>query len=202
MEQKILYLSKGEKQVIDDVSYEIIKGKLVVREVFMNGKVLGHELYLEKNEIVANFFSILFQKNQKVSLQEGNIEIEALEMCELREISIQADKNDCSILEKINLQLLKMNILKYYYQIYDSAGYILAILKFYSDDKGILKKSEVTPETFGMISKSQFYELYKKIKKEKFVVEAKGKIMLRLEKIDEYLKESHLNGKKKRRNND
>ena len=54
-------------------------------------------------------------------------------------------------------------------------------------------KKEISYENFN-ISKSQFYLIYSKLKKEKYVTEDKNIIKLDIEKINEYLNHLELDG--------
>ena len=69
---------------------------------------------------------------------------------------------------KIISQLLKENIFKLFYHLYDKKGYLLAILKFYADEKGILLKEQLHYENF-LMSKSLFYNVYTDLKDEKYI---------------------------------
>lgn len=69
---------------------------------------------------------------------------------------------------------------------YDTKGYILVKLKTYACKRGVLNKKSVKPEYFN-IGKTQFYKIFKEIKKEDYVLEKEDNIHLNISKIDEYL---------------
>lgn len=89
-------------------------------------------------------------------------------------------------IQKIFSQLVKKAIIKFLQQLYNTKGYILAILKLHLNDNGYVYKKEISYENFN-ISKSQFYLIYSNLKKENFLSEVDNKIFLNLKKIDPYL---------------
>lgn len=125
-------------------------------------------------------------------LPETEIEVEALENGTILEEFHFTSKDILNniYLEKLFFQLIKKNMIKFFYQLYDTKGYILAILKLYADDSGIILKDEISYENFN-VSKSQFYLLYSKLKKEKFIQEENKKIYLNLDKIEDFLEKNY-----------
>lgn len=82
--------------------------------------------------------------------------------------------------------MIKENLFKLFYQLYDKKRYILSVLKFYANEKGVLSKEHIRFENFTM-SKSQFYSLYAELKKEKYIIEKKSQIFLDLGRIKEFI---------------
>ena len=62
----------------------------------------------------------------------------------------------------------------------------MSILKLYNNDSGFISKKELNYENFN-ISKSQFYLIFSKLKKEKYILDDSEGIYLNLKKIDSYL---------------
>lgn len=187
---KMVKLNKKERHFLDGKFFLIKKGKVISRDILESGKIISNENCLKAGEIVGDFFKFL--PNTQILILETEVEIEALEdNSVLEEFDFCPDiiaQNDG--LQKIILQLIKKNMIKFFYQLYDTKGYILAILKLYADNNGRILKSEINHENFN-ISRSQFYLLYSSLKKDKFISEEKKNIYLNVNKINEYLEENH-----------
>lgn len=146
-------------------------GKVRSWDILENGKNVINENIFKKGEIIGNFFNCL-SKDIKILGPEVGIETE------LEEIDIPLkDLIKNSYLEKIINHLIRTNFIKFLYQLYDTKGYILAILKFYADGDEKLLKTELKYENFS-ISKSQFYLVYSKLKEEKYIKEREKSIFV------------------------
>lgn len=158
MKRKMINLAKKEKFLIDNECFKVNKGKVVAKDILVSGKAIGHELFIGKGEIIGNFFSFLDEEENK---ELRLVEVEALEDTELEELVILEEtiKENDSI-RMILVQLCKRNILKYYQEMYDTKGYILAVLKLHAGKKKVLSKSEVKFDRFNGVSRSQFYVIY------------------------------------------
>lgn len=173
-------ISLSEKKI-----FTLKEGKIILKSIAPNGKIINNNMCLKKGEILFNCFN-LFEDEEKLEV-EIEIEIEALEKTELEEMIISNEMKE-NIYQSMLFQLMKKSILEFQYQLYNTKGYILVTLKNYACERGKLNKKSINPEYFN-VGKTQFYKVYKEIKKEKFVVEEKGIVCLNIPKIDEYLLE-------------
>lgn len=182
----VIVLNKKERFFLSDKFYLILQGKVCVHDIFENGKSLPREACFKKGELVGNFF--LYFPRKDLCLPDPEVEIVALEDNTIIEEFKFSPKDIVTNLrlEKIILQLIKENAFKIFANLYDTKGYILAILRFYADENGILSKDFIHYENFS-ISKSQFYSLYNNLKKDEFFIENGKKVRLNLEKINSYL---------------
>lgn len=188
MKGKMINLAKKEKYLIDDKCFIVKKGKVITKDILKNGKAVGHELFIGKGEVVGNFFSSFNEEDNKY-LGLSLVEVEALEDTELEELVVlESLVKENDELRKVMLQFAKRTILKYYQEMYDTKGYILAVLKFHAGKKKVLNKSEVRYDRFNNISKSQFYVVYSKLKEEEYIVEEDKNIKLNIIKINQYLR--------------
>ena len=184
-----IFLNKNDKYYVDDKFFLIKKGKVVTKDVLANGKVIANEYCLEEGEIIGNFFSF---SNERFEIPEIHIEVDALEETELLEFEFS--KNEIlnnKIFGKVLKQLVQRSVIKFLYQLYDTKGYIMAILKLYADGLGVIRKKEINYENFN-ISRSQFYLIFLNMKKEGYLKEDKEHISLDLQKINTYLDEQKL----------
>ncbi len=178
-------LNSREKYYLDGRFFLIRKGKVIAKDILASGKVISNENCLREGEVVGNFFNI--SSSYSLMLPEIDIEVEALEDTILEEFKFSKKEiTNNTVFEKMLSQLIKKSIIKFLYQLYDKKGYILAILKLYANSKGEIPKKEISYENFN-ISKSQFYLIYSKIKKENYLVEEKEIVRLNVEKINKYL---------------
>ncbi len=178
-------LSSNEKYYLDGRFFLITKGKVITKDILASGKIISNESCLREGELVGNFFNI--SSNFNVNLPEIDVEVEALEETTLEEFKFsKKDILKNTVFEKMLSQLIKKSIIKFLYQLYDSKGYILAILKLYANSDNEIPKKEISYENFN-ISKSQFYLIYSKLKKENYIIEEKNLVKLNIEKINEYL---------------
>ncbi|MGL5903661.1 MAG: hypothetical protein ACRCZO_13345 [Cetobacterium sp.] len=182
---KTIAIKKGEYYFLDDKFFIVKKGKVLARDILASGKVIPNEHYFSEGEVIGNFFK--FVKDERLTVPNVDIEIEALRDSELEEFSFSKTQLVENIFfERIITQLIKKSTIKFLENLYDSKGYILSILKLYANSEMEIEKKEVSFENFNM-SKSQYYSKISELKKENYI-EEDGKIWrLNLEKIDEYL---------------
>lgn len=154
--------------------------------IIKSGKVVTNEIYLSSGEIIGNFFKFL--KISDFDIPDLEVEVEALENnTVLEELIITEEKIKEDIyLKKLITVLLKKALLKLIYQLYDTKGYVLAILKLQKSDKSYIPKDEIHYNNFN-ISKSQFYLAYKNLKKDKYIIEINDKIFFNNQKVNDYL---------------
>lgn len=180
-----VYLKKKEYFYLEEKFYIIKQGSVCARSILENGTTLPKEGCYKKGDILGNFFS--FHNFDKIILPDIELEIMALEdntILEEFELSLTA----ISLIpgfNKIFEQLIKENMFRLFYHLYDKKGYLLSVLKFYSDSTGSLQKDKISHEYFN-ISKSQFYSTISLLKKENFLSEKNKKIILNEEKIQSY----------------
>lgn len=188
-----IVLGKKERYFLSNKLYLIINGSICAYDIFENGKVLPKETCFKKGEIIGNFFQYLPTDYFPLPLPDTEIEVVAMEdNTIIEEFSFEAKNISINLgLSKIIVQLLKENIFKLFYHLYDKKGYLLAILKFDADDKGMLLKEQIHYDNF-LMSKSQFYNVYTILKEERYLKENGKNIQLNLKKIDKYLSESFL----------
>lgn len=186
---KKVVLNKKERYFLEGKFYIVTNGSLCAYDIFENGKYIPKEACFKAGEIVGNFFEIFPNKN--LVLPEMEVEIMAMEDNTIIEEFKFEKRTLITNLEfsKIISQLLKENIFKLFYHLYDKKGYLLAILKFYADEKGILLKEQLHYENF-LMSKSLFYNVYTDLKDEKYIKEVNKNIKLNLNKIDKYFSEN------------
>lgn len=186
-----IILKKRERYLLADKFYMIKNGSICAYNIFENGKCIPKEVCLKKGEIIGNFFQYLPSENLSLSIPETEIEIVAMEENTIiEEFNFDSKVISSNLgLAKIINQLLKDNIFKLFYHLYDKKGYLLAIFKFYANSKGIVSKEQIHYENF-LMSKSQFYNIYTNLKVEKFIREIDKNIYLDLEKINKYFIEN------------
>lgn len=180
-----IILNKKERYFLEDKFYIVTSGSVCAYDIFENGKYIPKEACFKKGEIVGNFFEIYPSEN--LVLPEMEVEIIAIEdntIIEEFKFEKRVLVNNLEF-SKIVTQLLKENIFKLFYHLYDKKGYLLALLKFYANDQGVLLKEQLHYENF-LISKSLFYNVYTELKEEKYIREIDKNIKLNLNKIDKY----------------
>lgn len=181
-----ILLNQNDKYYLDGKFYIVKSGRIISRDILETGKIVTYENYLTSGEIIGNFFK--FIKGNNFYIPDIDIEIEALEnntVLEEFEINYNNLSKDLFI-SKIIDSLVKKTLIKFFYQLYDKQGYILAVLKLYNNENGFISKKEINYENFN-ISKSQFYLILAKLKKEKYILEFNDSLYLNLKKIDSYL---------------
>lgn len=184
----IISLDKQQRYFLDGKFFLVKKGRIIARDILENGKIITNENYLIEGDLIGNFFTLLPRRD--LFIPEIEIEIEALENNTiLEEFKFSSEEIFCNVYsEKVVIQLIKKSIFKFFYQLYDTKGYILAVLKLYLNNRTFISKKEIHYENFN-ISKSQFYLIYSKLKKENFITESNDKIFLNSDKINAYLEE-------------
>lgn len=184
-----IILNKFDNYSLDGKLFLIKKGKVISRDILKNEKIVTNETSLQEGEIIGNFFDFSLQNN--LLIPESNIEIEALENHTiLEEFNFSSKEIIKNIyLEQMIIQLLKKNLIKFFNQLYDTKGYILAILKLYANNKNKISKQKINYKNFNL-DRNKFYFYYSILKKENFIEEKEKNIYLNLEKINEYLEKS------------
>lgn len=193
MGKNFIILEKSKTLYISDNFFLIKNGKILIRYIFENGKISGHNFVLKKGDIIGNFFKLIPSNEIKYSFKlEFLVEIIALENSELESIKLPyfSTYNLNNIYEKIIYQLLKKQALDTLYIILPKYLYVMAIFLFMSSTGNIDKKN-IDPENFNM-SKSQFYNVLSKIKKQNIIIEKKENIIVNTEKISDEIKKFFL----------
>ncbi|MGL5752647.1 MAG: hypothetical protein ACRCXT_19070, partial [Paraclostridium sp.] len=125
---KTIAIKKGEYYFLDDKFFIVKKGKVLARDILASGKVIPNEHYFSEGEVIGNFFK--FVKDERLTVPNVDIEIEALRDSELEEFSFSKTQLVENIFfERIITQLIKKSTIKFLENLYDSKGYILSILK-------------------------------------------------------------------------
>ena len=190
MEKKKIKLEKDEYKVLeDDKIYYIYKGKILVRYIFSNGKVVNNEFYLEKGDMVGNFFKIL--KIYENIARDIAIEIEALEDTELnisnsQELIENLQNDKFGILKNLVEQILKKQLINILHHKYDKKGYILATLLLHSSENGEIQNELLNHDRFNL-SRSQFFLTMGELKKDYIVIKYKKGVKINREEAEKYL---------------
>lgn len=190
MEKKKIKLEKDEYKVLeDDKIYYIYKGKILVRYIFSNGKVVNNEIYLEKGDMVGNFFKIL--KIYENIARDIAIEIEALEDTELnisnsQELIENLQNDKFGILKNLVEQILKKQLINILHHKYDKKGYILATLLLHSSENGEIQNELLNHDRFNL-SRSQFFLTMGELKKDYIVIKYKKGVKINREEAEKYL---------------
>lgn len=186
-------LKAKEKLLLNNKYYIIKIGKVITKDILSSGKIISNEECLREGEIIGNFLNFFTISN--FYIPEVEVEIEALEETILEEFLFEKNifSKENLIIEKLIQHLIRKAIIKSLYQIYSKEAYILAILKLYANNNGILSKKEISYENFN-ISKSQFYLIFSKLKSENYLYEIEKNIYLNLDKINKKLSAEAENG--------
>ena len=190
MEKKKIKLEKDEYKVLEyDKIYYIYKGKILVRYIFSNGKVVNNEIYLEKGDMVGNFFKIL--KIYENIARDIAIEIEALEDTELnisnsQELIENLQNDKFGILKNLVEQILKKQLINILHHKYDKKGYILATLLLHSSENGEIQNELLNHDRFNL-SRSQFFLTMGELKKDYIVIKYKKVVKINREEAEKYL---------------
>ena len=184
---KEVTLKKDEYYFLDGKFFIIQSGRVSTREILATGGSVAHELYLSTGEIIGNFFKLL--KISDFDIPDIEIEVKAVEDNTVLKEFIITDRKleENEYLKQLIMFLLKKSLLKLLYQLYDTKGYVLAVLKLYTNNKKYVKREDIYYGNFN-ISKSQFYLAYRKLRREKFIKEVNEKIYFDKEKVRKYLK--------------
>lgn len=185
-----IYLQKKETKFLENKFFIVKTGKVIIKNILENGEIIVNENFINKNEIVGNFF--LLSSNNEFMLPEIGIEIEAIENSILEEIHIsEQDLSNNLILKKIVSQLIKSYTINFLSHFYDKPKFLLILLKLYADSEGKFLKKDIHYENFN-ISKSQFYLILSNLKKQNYLKENNNKITLNLKKINLALDPSNI----------
>lgn len=175
--KEILSLKAGESLFLYGGIYIIKSGKVLSKQIFDNGKVLLNTCYLEKGELIGNFFGL----SQDIPVPEFYIEIIATKDTVLEKIHLSPlnTLKEGSIYQKIIYQLLIRINLEIHSKIVDKKEFILFISNLLSNPDGSVDKKIISPEIFNM-SKSQYYLILSKLNEEKKISDGINKILLLL----------------------
>lgn len=169
--------------------YLIISGKIIVREVFSNGKIANSEIPLSKGDIVGNFFNIYgLYENITKGLA---VEIEAIEdtiIAELnQEETLKRKKRiSNSIFWNFIEQMLKKHLINVCHHVYSKKGYVLAVLLIHSKSDEYIPKDLLNYEIFNL-SRSQFFIIISELKKDKILEKEADRIKIDKNKAEEFL---------------
>lgn len=166
-------LIEDEIMLLDSNFFIVKKGEIIVRYIFEDGKILNFEFPLRAGEVNGNFFN-LFPEDSPF-YNEVTLEIQATQESVIEVFELNSNKKDFEIFNKIILQLAKQLVIKSWFQLYSKENFILLILRIYTQKYNKLLKKYVKHEIFN-ISRSQFYLLYSKLKKQKNIIEKLGYI--------------------------
>lgn len=180
-----LLLKKNQKKYVEDKFYLIKKGKILTKDIFANGKYVANENYLKKGDIIGNLLNFYNLKDENIE-KNSELEIKALENSILEEINFSLNKID--IVENVMEQLTRKIRNRLVFHKYSKEGYILASMLSYGEEEGIIKKTDINYEDFNM-SRSQFYLIFSKLKKENFFTLKENNYILNKDKIYQYLNE-------------
>lgn len=172
MTKSSLKLEKNESIYLeDDKIYTILSGKVTVRDIFSNGKVVNSEMPLANGDIIGNFFKIcnVYQTITK----DIAIEIEAMEdtilLINSTEELLKNLKNDnFGMLKNLIEQMLKKHLITICHHTYSKKGYVLAVLLLHSDEMGNIPKEMLSHEIFNL-SRSQFFAAMSELKNDLLV---------------------------------
>lgn len=183
---RMVTLQKNQSYFLDEKFFIVKSGKIITRDILETGRIITNETYLSTGEIVGNFFKFLLISDFKIP--DIEIEIVAIEDDTVLEELVITEQHlqQNPYLQKIIYFLLKKVLLKLLYQLYDTKGYLLAVLKLYKKTKKFIYRKDIHYENFN-ISKSQFYLTYNKLKKENYITEVNEKVYFNNKKIDKYL---------------
>lgn len=189
MKNDISLKSKEMLFLDDNKIYSIISGKILVREVFSNGKTVNSEVPLSSGDIVGNFFNIYgLYKNITRSLA---IEIEAIEdtiILELdkKEMSEKISSFSNGILGNLMEQMLKKQLINICHHIYSKKGYVLAVLLMHSKDSEYISKDLLNHEVFNL-SRSQFFMVISELKKDGILQKKLNGVKVDKNRAEEFL---------------
>ena len=166
--KKFLYCREGEmgKRKIkilksellfleDNKVYKVVKGKVLIKNIFPNGKVVSNEAPLERGGIIGNFFKI-YKVYENIA-KDIAIEIEALEDTEIlvsdeKELLRALENDTFGMMENLINQMLKKHLINIFHHGYSKKGYLLVVLLLNSDTNGKIDKEFLNYEFFATIS--------------------------------------------------
>ncbi|WP_448820745.1 hypothetical protein [Cetobacterium sp.] len=183
-------LEKNEFKFLEDNKvYNILEGKVLVRYIFSDGKVVNNEVYLESGDMVGNFFKIFNIYGDMT--KDLAIEIEALENTKLlvnscEDLISSLEKDKLGMLKNLVEQMLKKQLINILHHKYGKKGYILATLLLHSNEEGDVQSSFLNHERFNL-SRSQFFLTMGELKKDCIVVKYKKGIRINRNEAEKYL---------------
>ncbi|QNM15680.1 MULTISPECIES: hypothetical protein [Fusobacterium] len=182
---KEIIVKAKESLVVYEKFYRVKKGKVLLKNIFPNGKIVTNEHWLKTGDLIGEFLNYWRLKN--VDLPDIEIEVDALEDSVLEEINfdIKEIKNNI-FLNNLIKNFIRLHVFQLLFHFYDTKGYILTLLKLYSNGDNVISKEQFNVEHFN-ISKSQFYNVYGQLRKSGYFKEENKKIYLDRKKADEYL---------------
>ncbi|MGL4510066.1 hypothetical protein [Cetobacterium sp.] len=189
MKNDISLKSKDTLFLDDSKIYSIISGKIIVREVFSNGKVVNSEVPLSSGDIVGNFFNIYgLYKNITKGLA---VEIEAIEDTIINELNKtetyeKIKKFSSGLVGNLMEQMLKKQLINICHHIYSKKGYILAVLLMHSKDSEYISKDLLNHEVFNL-SRSQFFMVISELKKEGILEKKQDKVKVDKKRAEKFL---------------
>lgn len=166
-------LIENEIMLLDSNFFILKKGEIIVRYIFEDGKISNFEFPLNPGDINGNFFNLL--SDDSPFYNEVTVEIQANKDSTIEVFELDSNKVDFEILNKMILQLTKQLIIKLWFQLYSKENFILLLLRIYTKKYNKSLKKHIKYEIFN-ISRSQFYLLYSKLKKQKNIIEKLGRI--------------------------
>lgn len=168
----MITLKKGEVYYIENRCYIILKGKGVTKCIMPSGKTVVNESLLKSNDILYNF---LFINNdlidEKKILKDGEVLFKAFEDSILKEVELNNQFKD-----KLASQSFHYYILKELQLAITSIEYLLITLKRYSYNNSV-DRTIILYDNFN-ISRSQFYLIIQRLKKDKLLIEEGDKYIL------------------------
>ncbi|MGL5050870.1 MAG: hypothetical protein ACRCZR_05695 [Cetobacterium sp.] len=169
---KMIRLEKGESFYIENKCYVILEGRGIVKYILPDGKVIVNECILEKNNIAYNLLNLnLDLINKTLLFKEAEGLFKAFEETLVQEVEINYD-----LKKKLYNQLIESYILKEMNLMMTSVEYVLFTLKKYSKNKYVCKEV-ISYDDFNL-SRSQFYLVLQKLKKNRYLIERENGYIL------------------------
>lgn len=166
-------LPKNEITFFDSEFFILKEGEIIVRYIFEDGKISNFEFPLKPGEINGNFFGFLPEDSPFYN--EISVEVVATKDSVLDVFELDSKTLNIDMLKKIILQLIKQLSIKLWFQLYSKEDFILLILKIYTRKYNKSLKKHIKYDVLNL-SRSQFYLLYSKLKKQKNIIEKLGRI--------------------------
>ena len=187
MYMKEIVIREKETFEISNKFYIVKKGKIILKNIFPNGKVVTNEHWMKSGDLIGEFLNHFTL--QKIDLPYIEIEVKALEDTVLEEIDLDLKKlKENPLMNNLLSSFVKLHVFQLLYHFYDTKGYILSVLRLYADNNDIISKEKFNVEHIN-ISKSQFYNVFGQLRRLGFVREKGKKIYLNSEKMKQYLAE-------------
>ena len=188
--KKKLKLEKNEIIFLEDNKvYKITSGKIFLRNIFSNGKVINNEFPFIKNDLVGNWFNIcnVYEELTKdLAIEVQAIEDTTFEVSCKNELLENLKNDTFGILQYLIEQLLKKYVMSICFHMYAKKGYILSVLLLHSDEIGNVPKELLNHEVFNL-SRSQFFPTLSELKKDSLMTKTSKTVRLNRIKIEKYL---------------